>query len=324
MRPPAELDAFFAGLVVFESEGGHVLLIAAVKDFHGLSAEAASGAGGVNRGIACADDHGGAAHVEIVARFVTRDELESVNDGRMIFVGDAQFVYGAEADAEEDGVEFLFELNQLCGVDFFAEAEFHAEGVDHFDFTEAVGGAQFVFGDAVGVKTTGKRLPLEHRDSKALLAQFGGTGEGGGAGANAGYFARFGNGGFYGKRGPASKESVHGVTLQAADFDGLLVVAVIYTGAFAENVYRTDAGAAGAENVGVENGQCRATKIALGDFLNETRNVNVGGASGGARRVEAVKAAIGFSDRGLIVERGVDFRKASEEIGSTERMILHG
>jgi len=104
----------------------------------------------------------------------------------------------------------------------------------------------------------------------------------------------------------------------------LLVVAVIYTGAFAENVYRTDAGAAGAEDVGVENGQRRATKIALGDFLNKTRNVDVGGASGGAGRVEAVKAAIGFSDCGLIVERGVNFRKASEEIRSTERMILHG
>ena len=114
------------------------------------------------------------------------------------------------------------------------------------------------------------------------------------------------------------------MTLEAADFDGLLVVAVIYAGALAKNVYRTNAGAASAENIGVENGQCRTSRIALGDFFYEARNVNVGGASGSAGRIEAVKAAIGFSERGLVVERGVDFREASEEVEPTERMILHG
>src|SRR4030095_12987360 len=124
--------------------------------------------------------------------------------------------------------------------------------------------------------------------SEALLAEFGGAGERGGTGADASGLAAFGGGGFDRKRCAIVEEIGHGMTLQAADLDGLLVVAVIDAGAFTKHIDRADARAAGAEDVGIEDGKCRAAEIALGDFLDEARNVNVSGAGCGARGIEQV------------------------------------
>ena len=104
---------------------------------------------------------------------------------------------------------------------------------------------------------------------------------------------------------PCAIEVVHGVALQAADFDRLLVVAMHHAGAFAQHVHRTDARAAQAQNIGVENGLRRAAQIAAGDLLDEARDVDVGGAGGGAGRVEAVEAAVGFARRPLRSEAGM-------------------
>ena len=218
----------------------------------------------------------------------------------MFFAGDAEFVHSAQTYAEEDGVVFTFEFGEGCSGDFLAEAEVHAERSDHFDFAEAVGGTEFVFGDAVSVEAAGEGFAFEHGDGKTLLAQFCGAGERSRSGADAGDSAEFIGGGFLGERRAIVEESIHGEALEAADFDGLLVVAMIDAGAFAEDVHRADAGAAGAEDVGVEDGERGAAKIVLGDFLDEARNVDVRGAGGGAGGVEAVEAAVGFGKRGLV------------------------
>jgi hypothetical protein len=109
------------------------------------------------------------------------------------------------------------------------------------------------------------------------------------------------------------KERVHGVTLEAADFDGQLVVAMVNARAFTENIDGTYTGAAGAEDVGVENGERGATQIALRDFFDETRNINVRRAGGDAGRVETVKAAVGFGEGGLLVEGRMEIGKASDQ-----------
>ena len=98
-------------------------------------------------------------------------------------------------------------------------------------------------------------------------------------------------------------EGIHGEALQAGNLDGLLVVAVEHAGSFAEHVDRATAGATGAENVGVENGPGGAGQVAAGDLFDESWNVDVRGAGGGAGRVETVEAAIGLRHGRLQVER---------------------
>jgi hypothetical protein len=85
------------------------------------------------------------------------------------------------------------------------------------------------------------------------------------------------------------------MTLQAADLNGLFVVMMIDAGTFTKNVHRTDPGAAGPEDVGVKNSESGAAEIALGDFFDEPRNIDVSWAGRGAGGIEAVEAAVGFS-----------------------------
>src|ERR1019366_3325551 len=84
------------------------------------------------------------------------------------------------------------------------------------------------------------------------------------------------------------------------------------TGAFAEDIDGTHAGATEAEDVGVENGLRAAAQIAGGDLLDKARHVDVGGAGGGARSIEAIQAAVGFDHRGWRIEGGVEVRESFE------------
>jgi hypothetical protein len=142
-------------LIVFEGKSGNVFLIPAIEDLDHFGAEAARGAGGVNRSVASADNDDAAAHGEIAARFVALDEIERADDGGVFFAGNAELVHRTEANAYKNKVVFVFELGEFpCG-DFLAEAEVDTELADHFNFAEAVSGTEFVFGHAVGIQATG-------------------------------------------------------------------------------------------------------------------------------------------------------------------------
>jgi hypothetical protein len=117
---------------------------------------------------------------------------------------------------------------------------------------------------------------------------------------------------------------VHGVALKAANLNGLFVVAMIDAGAFAKDIHGTDTRATGAENIGVEDGERGAGEVSLRDFLDETRNVNVRGAGGGAGSVEAVETAVGFDESGLGIERRMELREATEQFGVFEMRLLSG
>src|SRR6516162_2208316 len=108
LRPPAKLDAFLAGLLVFEGKSGHVLSVTAVDDPYGFGAQAAGCPSGVDGGVARSDDHDAAAHGEHTAGFVALDEFEGVDDGGMIFAGNAEPVHGPETDAQENGLVMVF------------------------------------------------------------------------------------------------------------------------------------------------------------------------------------------------------------------------
>ena len=107
-----------------------------------------------------------------------------------------------------------------------------------------------------------------------------------------------------------------------ADSDGLLVVAMQDAGAFAEDIDGTGARAAFAEDVGVEDGLRGAFEVVAGDLLDEARDVDVRGAGGGAGRVEAVEAAIGFGHGGRVDRRadeGPESAQQSPENSGTAR-----
>src|SRR5262245_39600108 len=109
LSPPAEFYTFFTCIFVFERESTHVLLVAAIEDLHAFGTQTASGARSVNSGISSADDNNAAADLEVGASVVSCDEMESVDDGSMVFIDDAELVHGAETQAEEDAVIFVFD-----------------------------------------------------------------------------------------------------------------------------------------------------------------------------------------------------------------------
>jgi hypothetical protein len=92
---------------------------------------------------------------------------------------------------------------------------------------------------------------------------------------------------------------VHGVTLEAAYGDWLFVESMEDTRAFAQHIDRADARTTEAQDVGIHNGGGGAGEISSSDLLDEARNVDVGGASRGARRIEAEEAAVRLGERSL-------------------------
>ena len=68
LRQPVEPNAFDLGVIVLEGEGRHFLFGAAVEQVDFFGAQTPGGVGGVDGGVAAADDHHAPAHLEIVAR----------------------------------------------------------------------------------------------------------------------------------------------------------------------------------------------------------------------------------------------------------------
>src|SRR5262249_24119031 len=116
------------------------------------------------------------------------------------------------------------------------------------------------------------------------------------------------------KHGAIAKEMFHGVALQPTDLNGLLVVSVIHAGALGQDIHRTNARAARAENIRLQDRQRGAAKIPLRDFLDEAGNVDVCGTRRTARRIEAVQAAVRFKKRFLRFEARMNFRKQLPEL----------
>ncbi len=107
---------------------------------------------------------------------------------------------------------------------------------------------------------------------------------------------------------------IHRVPLQPADGDGLFVVAQHHAGALAQHVHRTDARTTCAQNVCVQDGQRRAHQVLRGDFLDEARHIDVRGTGRRAGRIEAVEAAVGFDQRFLRSEGGMQIRKPAGDL----------
>src|SRR5208283_699796 len=145
---------------------------AAIEHVNLSGAEAEGGGGRVDGGVAAADDDYAAAHGRAAMGLVFGDEAQRVDDAGQGFTGDIEGLRASQADAQEDDVEVFLELlDAQFAADFHAEAEVDAQGADQFDLLLAVGGTQFVLGDAIGIQAASQRAAIENGHREALLAQ---------------------------------------------------------------------------------------------------------------------------------------------------------
>src|SRR3546814_10945012 len=86
--------------------------------------------------------------------------------------------------------------------------------------------------------------------------------------------------------------------LQRAARDRCRLTSIEHTGLLAQDFGRAGARAGAAEDVGRQDGARRAVEIVGADLMDETWDVDAGGAGTPARRVIAVQAALGL-DLGL-------------------------
>ncbi len=200
-----------------------------------------------------------------------------------------------------------------------AGSEFDASGADEFDFASGVVRSELVLGDAIGIEASGLGTLVKDSHVEAVFAEFGGAGKRSGTGANAGHFLSASNSLVWELAGTCV-EVFHGVALEKADSDGLLVDVVINASAFAQDLHGTYARATEAENVGIENCFGRAYEVAGGDFLDEARDIYMSGASAGARRIKAEQAAVGFCHGCLRTERRMEFGEGG--IGRHQLRVL--
>ena len=214
-----------------------------------------------------------------------------------------------------------FEVSQPLCVDEGAEMKFNAELREHFDFAQALDQRQLVFSDTIGIQAPGQGPCVIQDGPDAATAQFGGAGERGRASADERYRSACICCRRKGKRGAARVERVHGEALQPSNLNGLLVVAVHHAGAFAQDLDRAGAGAAGAEDVGVQDGAGRSSQVAAGDLLDKPRDIDMRGASRGAGCIEAVEAPVGFGDRGLPVQWGMKITEARRGFRMHRRLL---
>jgi hypothetical protein len=94
------------------------------------------------------------------------------------------------------------------------------------------------------------------------------------------------------------------MALKPADLHGRFQQDLVDAGSFAEHFGRAGAGAAPAEDIGLENGLCRGELIVMKDLADEPGDIDMRGARTGARRVEAIQASSGLNPRSVERKRG--------------------
>ena len=167
------------------------------------------------------------------------------------------------------------------------------------DFLLAVGGTEFIFGDAVSVQAAGQRTVIKIVTANPRRPKFGGAGQRSGAGADAGYAS--GACRCCGGQAAASanknnpSRGVAGVRFRWA---------ACCSGASRTRLRTAHPQGTRANNSGPECWHSRIViaeprRLPRGDFLDEAWNIDVSGAGDGARRVETKQAARGFHQCGL-------------------------
>ncbi len=128
-----------------------------------------------------------------------------------------------KANAEENGLEVCLQVREMeIDANFFFELQLHAEFLNHGDFAESDFDGLAQADDAVGGEASGKIAAFKEGNAVAGFGELTGAGKAGGSRTDD-------RDGF--ARGPGDGEElnffavnvVHGVALQAADGDGLVL-----------------------------------------------------------------------------------------------------
>src|SRR5690625_88757 len=312
-----ELDAFVLHEGVLEVVGGHLAVGAAVDDGYPFGTEPFGDRGGIDGGVAGADDRDVPAERDVVQplqpfhlrQLAGSDEREGFGDALQVLTGDAHLGYFAHADAEEHRVELVEDLLRRDVHPYFnAGLDLHSEAADELDFLEAYPDRFAHDHDAVGGQATGQLVLLEHGHVVAFFGQLAGAAETGRPGTDD-RDAAAGRGCGLERLDAALVQVISGVTLQAADLDGL-VVFTHDAGAFAQLLDRAYPGAGGSEQVRLEDGDCRAGHVVSRDLADEQRDVDVGRPGLNAGSVEAVQAAVRLELRFPVRHRRFYFAEA--------------
>ena len=305
--------AILLGDLVLVIVRGHFGFCAAVQDHDHLRAESFGLRRGVHGSVARADDRNAAAHAHVAQLLVFEfiDERDGVYHAGQVFTGNAEVLGLAETDPNENGVAVLGQLLDLDILPNFAVLfEFHPDVLDELHFLEGFLGGHFVAGDAVGVEAARLVVLVVNRDGVTELREIKGAGQARWSATDAGDLLaiRFGRLEHLLGLVPIRVKPIDRKALEPADLDRLGVALVIDTGAFAQRTDGTNAGAAHAEDVRVEDLVRAAAHVARGDLLDKRGNVDVCRAGARARRVETEQAPLGF-------ERGIVRREWGGDVG---------
>jgi hypothetical protein len=287
--------------VLLDLGRAHLLRATPIDDGHRLGAQHPRLGRGVDRGISPADHHDMPDHDGLgLGRGLTQqfDEAESVDHIIEILTRNAERIGVREAQPQKHRVEALPQLVQRQirtqrRVIFNGDA---ADPQDEVDFAPGEVIHHLIGRDAIFVEAARLRLGLEHHD---LMPEHGkpvGAGETRRPGAhNRHALARQ-------RRtveglGRGRHEEVGRMALQGADGHGLALLRLPYANLLAEDLGRTDARAAAAEDIALQDRDSRAAQIAGADFADESGNVDAGRAGFDAGRIVAIIATISLDPR---------------------------
>ena len=225
------------------------------------------------------------------------DEIECLDHLGQIFTRNIHPRAAAEADADEDRVEFLLHFsNRDVPADFHATTNFHAQLLNHPDLEQTRFGRHFVISDTVSVEPAGLRLLFEDDRLMAELRELSRAAQARRAATHdCDAFARLPRWRVEQLRSVII-HVIRRVSLQPADFYRRAFAVQHDTRPLAQNFGRTHSGATGAQNVRAENRSRGTGQVASGDFLDEGRNINAGRAGLNAGGIEAKHAAVGLDD----------------------------
>ncbi len=218
---PKKTYRVLLGELIFVSEGGHFRLAAPINEINNLDAKAARRGHHVNSGVARADARDSAADLDFVERphFGFLDEFNCAVNTVEIFAGKIERPSFAQSDTDEDSVELFFEIGERdIGSDYHLLAKLHSQLPDQINLANRIGCSQLVRSDAIAIQAAWELIAVKDRDVIAPFGEFGGAGQRrrartdtcdalavGRACAEEFYFV--------------VEDVVHGVALQASDFD---------------------------------------------------------------------------------------------------------
>ena len=171
LPPPEKLHALLLGVLVLEVESGNFVLAAPIEQIHGLRAQpraalAASIAvfpAPTTTTVPCSSRRWPVLYAAISSSaFITPSASSPGMLSRCI---------APRPKPRKMKSNSFSSASSAAAESLHAATELHAQRADQLHLTQAVGGAQFVFGHAIGIQSARQRAALDDGGPRALPAQ---------------------------------------------------------------------------------------------------------------------------------------------------------